>query len=912
MSIFCICFHGFFRHSDLAEFFEVERLCSWILANNFRRTALQLPDELLEFAFQLVAAVEQKLAMNNDNSSEEQRKLYVLADTSYRSCCLDEIAAEHIACDSIVHFGDACLSECGSRMPALYIFGRRPFELDTFVEQFRAEISDQIVIDQHWDEAVLICEAGYTHVQDSLEHSVASALPPSVQVHSFKVPMQKSLSNPSDANATELLGRQVPSGFDAEGLVKKPQRFLIFVGSPDNPLLPIAQMTIRHIGKTVVYCPETRKFHTSETSAHRMLLRRLYLIERLRDARTVGLVIGAVALRGCREAVARVRKLCERDGKRLYVMYIGKLNEAKLSNFGIDVDAFVLLSCPFGIIQDGTKFCRPILSVFEAEVALNPTKRDWLADMRWTPNFEQLAKDEIERRGAEDGADAIELVSLTSGNIRRHRSSDGEPDSGRNGGGQLLEYSAGNHFALRSWRGLEDNGSSGGACTDDEGTKCPCELKQGMDGIATRYVDEPSNSKPNTGKLKWMQLNNLNLRNPYFMFPFVLRNFLAENDWPPFRLWTDEYLAEKLAKGQCLTVRIGEKTHFRGQILHEHQCARHTFANCAAMLRWMRNEGHSDEGSEVPSPSSSICPNPSTHWAYLDYRDVLELLEQDEAERVDWTLLGVIPPAAEAAEKGEHWRDSTVWIGTPGAYTPCHFDTYGFNLHAQLRGHKRWLLFPPATDNNDNDAHNQQRLWPSRLPYEESSVFSALDIVGGDQRMDPDMPVWPLTIGPGDLLFVPPKWWHSVQCVKVKGENASDPEDNNSGCAAAVCISVNKWFPAPGDGRESAKEALLKFMMELFMGSGLLNAEEHLCPMECNSMESSDMDELAKLVEGRLENAVVNNEKNRQSPVGHFKRVGRETAQIFVGFVEPINRRWWKAAEFFLQKVFVPSKNRAY
>uniref|UniRef100_A0A914GTZ0 2-(3-amino-3-carboxypropyl)histidine synthase subunit 2 n=1 Tax=Globodera rostochiensis TaxID=31243 RepID=A0A914GTZ0_GLORO len=480
--------------SDLAAFFEVERLCSWILANNFRRTALQLPDELLEFAFQLVAAVERKLAMNNDNSNEEERKLYVLADTSYRSCCLDEIAAEHIACDSIVHFGDACLSECGSRMPALYIFGRRPFELDTFVEQFRAEIFNQIVIDQHWDEAVLICEAGYTHVQDSLEHSIASALSPSVQVHNFKVPMQKSPSNPSDANATELLGRQVPSGFDADGLVKKRRRFLIFVGSPDNPLLPIAQMTIRHIGKTVVYCPETRKFHTSETSAHRMLLRRLYLIERLRDARTVGLVIGAVALRGCREAVARVRNLCVRDGKRLYVMYIGKLNEAKLSNFGIDVDAFVLLSCPFGIIHDGTKFCRPILSVFEAEVALNPTKREWLADMRWTPNFEQLAKDEIGRRGAADGVDAIELVSLTSGNIRRHRSSDAEPDSSRNGGGQLLEYSAGNHFALRSWRGLEDNGGSGGACTDDQGTKCPSELKQGMDGIATRYVDEPSDS----------------------------------------------------------------------------------------------------------------------------------------------------------------------------------------------------------------------------------------------------------------------------------------------------------------------------------------------------------------------------------------------------------------------------------
>ena len=26
----------------------------------------------------------------------------------------------------------------------------------------------------------------------------------------------------------------------------------------------------------------------------------------------------------------------------------------------------------------------------------------------------------------------------------------------------------------------------------------------------------------------------------------------------------------------------------------------------------------------------------------------------------------------------------------------CHYDTYGYNLVAQLNGVKRWLLFPPT------------------------------------------------------------------------------------------------------------------------------------------------------------------------------------------------------------------------
>lgn len=31
-------------------------------------------------------------------------------------------------------------------------------------------------------------------------------------------------------------------------------------------------------------------------------------------------------------------------------------------------------------------------------------------------------------------------------------------------------------------------------------------------------------------------------------------------------------------------------------------------------------------------------------------------------------------------------EDSTIWIGSQGAYTPCHQDTYGFNLVAQIQG----------------------------------------------------------------------------------------------------------------------------------------------------------------------------------------------------------------------------------
>ena len=82
---------------------------------------------------------------------------------------------------------------------------------------------------------------------------------------------------------------------------------------------------------------------------------------------------------------------------------------------------------------------------------------------------------------------------------------------------------------------------------------------------------------------------------------------------------------------------------------------------------------------------------------------------------VDWSLFGY---------KEYNGEQSTLWVGSDGAYTPCHQDTYGYNLVAQICGLKQWILFAP--DSSDI-------LKATRIPFEESSVFSEVDI------MDPDI-----------------------------------------------------------------------------------------------------------------------------------------------------------------------------
>jgi diphthamide biosynthesis protein 2 len=112
---------------DLTLIYETERTTSWIKSNGYGRIALQFPDELLGDSTRIVQILQDGLKQSShcsrtteeaisalDISSnikkDQERKIYILADTSYGSCCVDEVAAEHADADCIVHYGRACLS----------------------------------------------------------------------------------------------------------------------------------------------------------------------------------------------------------------------------------------------------------------------------------------------------------------------------------------------------------------------------------------------------------------------------------------------------------------------------------------------------------------------------------------------------------------------------------------------------------------------------------------------------------------------------------------------------------------------------------------------------------------------------------------------------------------------------------
>ena len=266
------------------------------------------------------------------------------------------------------------MSSPSEAIPVLYVYGK----LDIDWTDFEAQLKEKFDSEDK-SELFILYEPGYDNVADkilNLSKDVCTGC--DVRIIRLADSASKNIS----------LGRVLPEPWS-----DVPAN-LLFIGSPDSALLPIWLMTHTKFTKVYNYAPDERILSISEPSSNRQLRKRLFLVEKLRDANVVGLVVGTLGVGGVREAISRIRKLCKEVNKKLYVLSIGKINEPKLSNFANDIDCFILLSCPFGVILDTNDFFKPIVSLFEAEIALNPGK-EWFAGNGWTAEFGSFVKGEL-------------------------------------------------------------------------------------------------------------------------------------------------------------------------------------------------------------------------------------------------------------------------------------------------------------------------------------------------------------------------------------------------------------------------------------------------------------------------------------------------------------------------------------
>lgn len=81
------------------------------------------------------------------------------------------------------------------------------------------------------------------------------------------------------------------------------------------------------------HCYANSKISEFEALNTPWLKRRRFLIEKLKDARVVGIVVATLGIQEYLTAINTVKRILKQKNKKSYLLSVGKINPAKLANF---------------------------------------------------------------------------------------------------------------------------------------------------------------------------------------------------------------------------------------------------------------------------------------------------------------------------------------------------------------------------------------------------------------------------------------------------------------------------------------------------------------------------------------------------------------------------------------------------
>lgn len=387
--------------AEFREIYEVERTAREIRDAGKKRIALQFPDHMLGDAPRLVGLLQAELNRPREDQSkdgtEQKERIWILADTSYSACCVDEIAAEHVHADVVVHYGRSCLSPT-SRLPVIYVFTKNQLDLDAAIQSFAAEFPDNaakvvlmadVTYQDHVPElARRIRESGYKELLSTrIQHNPLGCIP-----------------NRALLDAEE---QEVPAS-EAEGVDLK--NYSVFhISTPPTALLLALSSRVGSLHIFPTSDSDSTSYYSPTRTARALLGRRYAKLLNLTTAGVIGILVNTLSVANYLSSIDSIRKQIAAADKKSYTVVVGKLNPAKLANFS-EIEGWVVVGCwESSLVEEDAGFYRPVLTPFELEAALMPDEeRVWGLD--WWGGIESVKPvEEKKPREAATGDSGVEV-----------------------------------------------------------------------------------------------------------------------------------------------------------------------------------------------------------------------------------------------------------------------------------------------------------------------------------------------------------------------------------------------------------------------------------------------------------------------------------------------------------------------
>ncbi|KAM7200966.1 Diphthamide biosynthesis protein 1 [Rhypophila sp. PSN 637] len=326
--------------------FEIPKTIHRIRTLSAKKIALQMPEGLLLFATTISDILTQFCP---------GIETLIMGDVTYGACCIDDYTARAMGCDLLVHYAHSCLIPVDvTKIKTLYVFV--DISIDT------------------------------THLLSSLERNFSPgktiALVGTIQfnatIHGIKSSLEKAgfhiiVPQIAPLSKGEILGCTSPNltKYTEED---SPIDLILYLGDGrfhlesimiHNPTIPAYR-----------YDPYSRKL-THETYSHdEMQDLRRSAIQTAKKAKKWGLILGSLGRQGNPHTMAKIEGKLKEKGIPFVNLLLSEIFPGKLALMSQEVECWVQVACPRLSIDWGYAFPRPLLTPYEALVALEEMD-DW-------------------------------------------------------------------------------------------------------------------------------------------------------------------------------------------------------------------------------------------------------------------------------------------------------------------------------------------------------------------------------------------------------------------------------------------------------------------------------------------------------------------------------------------------------
>lgn len=440
---------------QLDNIYSIRYIVDYIAAHGYHSPCLQFPDQLVQDAGYIATAIDHE----QKSRGLSVRAPYVLADSSYSPCCIDETAAEHVSADLLVHFGNACLNP-PRNVPVLY--ANMPAAPSEVIEKLAKAIGNET-------EALVYADTDAMETAFELGRRCPKLIVSTPIPADFVPP----LSVKSTGEESEVLPKRTHPVTSTKEVIYLSR----------NPFDSLLLNMSTNFNKIIVADPDNGKVSVPRTA----LQRRYKLVHQARAAGTVGILVNTLSLRLMSEVLEATKRWIKAAGKKYYVFVVGKPNIPKLANFEM-IDIWVILGCPLGgIIMDSSEYYRPIVTPFELKLALDDQwTGDWIIKLEDILSLPDPKNDESTEKNEEPLWDPVtgRLISTNAPLRRLQHVTIGEDNALQHSSSALVVKNtvstAAEHLNSRSWKGLGSDHTDG---QEEE----YAQLKTGRSGIARDY-----------------------------------------------------------------------------------------------------------------------------------------------------------------------------------------------------------------------------------------------------------------------------------------------------------------------------------------------------------------------------------------------------------------------------------------